>query len=90
MLGVCLSAGALAILHWSRSWAFLPIALGSYAFALIGYLAMVTALLVVNWQALFDHPGRASFWPWVIPTLLGTPLIAWVARKVSKMKMNMA
>lgn len=39
MLGVCLSAGALAILDWGRIWWFFPIALGSYAFALLGYLA---------------------------------------------------
>ena len=37
MLGVCMSAGALAILDWQRIWWFLPIAVGSYAFALLGY-----------------------------------------------------
>mgnify|MGYP003403893760 CR=1 FL=1 len=89
VLGVCLSAAALAVLHWSRSWAFLPVALGSYAFALVGYVAakrrfqgwlsvhvigqsgsyvaMLTALFVVNWSALFDEPGRHSLWPWIIP-----------------------
>jgi uncharacterized membrane protein len=69
VLGVCLSAAALAVLHWSRSWAFLPVALGSYAFALV---------------ALFDEPGRHSLWPWIIPTLGGTPLIAWAARRVTR------
>jgi hypothetical protein len=34
MLGVCVSAGTLAVLDWSRIWWFLPIAVGSYAFAL--------------------------------------------------------
>ena len=103
VLGVCLSAAALAVLHWSRSWAFLPVALGSYAFALVGYVAakrrfqgwlrvrvigqggsyvaILTALLVVNWSALFDEP---SLWPWTIPTLGGTPLIAWAARRVTR------
>jgi uncharacterized membrane protein len=98
VLGVCLSATALAVLHWGRSWAFLPIALGSYAFALVGYLAvkrrfrgwlrvhvigqggsyiaMLTALLVVNWSQ--------ALWPWIIPTLAGTPLIAWAARRVTR------
>jgi len=106
VLGVCLSAAALAVLHWSRSWAFLPVALGSYAFALVGYVAakrrfqgwlrvhvigqggsyvaMLTALLVVNWSTLFDEPGRHSLWPWIIPTLGGTPLIAWAARRVTR------
>ena len=30
MLGVCVSAGTLAILDWHRIWWFLPIAVGSY------------------------------------------------------------
>lgn len=103
VLGVCLTAGGLALLHWERSWAFLPVAIGSYAFALVGYgaaklrfpgwlrvhvigqggsyIAMLTALLVVNWQALAGEPGRSAFWPWVMPTLLGSPLIAWAARR---------
>jgi hypothetical protein len=34
MLGVCGSAGALAVLDWGRIWWFLPVAVGSYAFAL--------------------------------------------------------
>ena len=46
------------------------------------YIAMVTALLVVNWQGLFGEAGRSSFWPWAIPTLIGTPLIAWLTREV--------
>lgn len=47
------------------------------------YIAMVTALLVVNWQTLFDEPGRSSFLAWAIPTLVGTPIIAWVTREVA-------
>lgn len=104
VLGVCVTAGAMAVLHWERSWAFLPVAIGSYGFALVGYLAaklrfrgwlrvhvigqgssyiaLVTALLVVNWQTLAGEPGRSAFWPWVIPTLLGSPLIAWAARRI--------
>src|SRR5437762_13767524 len=37
MLGVCVSASTLAVLDWGRIWWFLPIAVGSYAFALLGY-----------------------------------------------------
>src|SRR2546421_12167870 len=39
MLGVCVSASTLAVLDWGRIWWFLPIAVGSYAFALLGYVA---------------------------------------------------
>jgi FtsH-binding integral membrane protein len=99
VLGVCVTAVALAILGWDRSAAFLPIAIGSYAFALVGYvtaklrfsgwlrihvvgqggsyIAMTTALLVVNL-------GRESFWAWALPTLVGTPLIVWAIRRISR------
>jgi hypothetical protein len=99
VLGVCVTAGALAVLGWDRSAAFFPIAIGSYAFALAGYaaaklrcsgwlrihvvgqggsyIAMTTALLVVNL-------GRGSFWAWVLPTLVGTPLIIWAVRRISR------
>jgi hypothetical protein len=98
MLGVCLSAAALALLRWQRDWWFLPLALFSYAFALLGYLAaklrwrhwlrfhvagqggsyiaMSTALLVVNF-------GQHSWWTWVLPTALGSPLIARVSRRIA-------
>jgi len=93
------SAAGLAILGWNELWWFLPIAIGSYGFALWGYLAakrrwrgwlyshlsgqggsyiaMVTALLVVN-------IGVGVWWTWVLPTLLGTPLISWVSREVAR------
>jgi hypothetical protein len=48
------------------------------------YVAMLTALLVVNWQMMFGEPGRSSFWAWTIPTLIGSPLIAWAARRISR------
>jgi hypothetical protein len=100
VLGVCVTAVALALTDWARLWWFVPISVGSYAFALLGYaaakrrwrgwlrahvtgqggsyIAMVTALLVVNWQPLTGISGRATAWPWVLPTLVGTPIIAWV------------
>jgi hypothetical protein len=100
MLAVCLSAAGLAWLDWTRLWWFLPIAVGSYAFALVGYLAakrrwpgwlvahvsgqggsyiaMLTAVLVVNWKALTGTSGLSSPWPWVLPTLVGSPIITWV------------
>jgi hypothetical protein len=105
MLGVCLSAGILAVLDWDRIWWFLPIAAGSYAFALVGYvaakrrwrgwlrahvagqggsyIAMVTAVLVVNWETLTGTRGAVSPWAWALPTIVGTPIIAWVGREVA-------
>lgn len=99
VLGVCVTAAALAVLEWERSSAFLPIAVGSYAFALAGhvaaklrwhgwlrihivgqggsYIAMTTALLVVNF-------GRPSLWAWVLPTLVGTPLIVCAICRISR------
>ncbi len=106
MLAVCLSAAFLALLEWARLWWFLPIATGSYAFALLGYLAakrwwkgwlvphivgqggsyiaMVTAVLVVNWQTLTGAPGISSPYAWTLPTVLGSPVIAWVTYQVRR------
>ena len=106
MLAVCVSAGGLAWLDWERSWWFLPIAVGSYAFAFVAYvaakrrwpgwlaahvsgqggsyIAMVTAILVVNWQLLTGTRGRSSPWAWILPTLVGSPLIAWVNVQVRR------
>ena len=106
MLGVCVSAGTLAALDWHRIWWFLPIAVGSYAFAFLGYLAakrrwhgwlrahlagqggshiaMTTALLVVNWETLTGTRGALPPWAWILPTVVGSPIIAWVAREVAQ------
>lgn len=108
MLTVCATAGVLAVLDWFRFWFFLPIALGSYAFALVGYLAakqrwkgwllwhirgqggsyiaMVTAVLVVNWRILTGNPGLNSPWAWTLPTLIGTPLVTWASIQVRRGK----
>lgn len=104
VLMVCVSAGLLALLDWGRLWWFLPIAAGSYAFALVGYvaakqrwqgwlrahiagqggsyIAMVTALLVVNWEKLTGTRGISSPWAWALPTVVGSPIIAWVTYQV--------
>jgi hypothetical protein len=109
VLGVCVSAVAIALTDWARLWWFVPISVGSYAFALLGYvaakrrwrgwltahvtgqggssIAMVTALLVVNWQPLTGIPGRATLWPWVLPTLVGTPIIAWVNARLRRRRL---
>lgn len=101
VLCVCLSSGLLAVLKWALLWWFLPIGLGSYALAFVGYrsakhprrenwlrwhitgfggsyIAMTTALLVVNWRYLADESGLESPMAWILPTLIGSPIIAWV------------
>ncbi len=40
------------------------------------YIAMTTALLVVNL-------GTHATWAWVAPTLVGSPIIAWVSREIA-------
>jgi hypothetical protein len=45
------------------------------------YIALVTALLIVNWENLTGTRGVESPWAWGLPTLLGTPLILWALRK---------
>lgn len=104
MLAVCLTASLLAVLDWERLWWFLPIAAGSYAFALLGYvsakrrwrgwlrahitgqggsyIAMTTALLVVNWETLTGTRGISSPVAWALPTVVGSPIIAWVTYQV--------
>jgi uncharacterized membrane protein len=106
ILAVCVSAAGLAWLDWTRLWWFLPIAVGSYVFALVGYvaakrrwrgwlaahisgqggsyIAMLTAVLVVNWAMLTGTSGRSSPWAWILPTLIGSPIIAWVNIQVGR------
>ncbi len=94
VLVACASAVLLAALDWSRLWWFVPIAAGSYALALLGhvaskrsggrwpsryvhgqggsYIALLTALLVVS---------TTSPAAWIVPTLIGTPLIHHFARR---------
>ena len=99
MLTVCLSAAGLAALAWHRLWWFLLIATFSYANALVGYIAakrrgrrwlrvhisgmggsyiaLVTALLVVN-------VGQQLPVVWFVPTVIGSPIIAWVISEVDR------
>lgn len=93
---LAVSACVLTIFDWPRLWWFVPIAVSSYALALMGYLsaklrwkdwldyhlsgqlgsyiAMTTAVLVVN--------AGNVWWAWLLPTVIGSPLIAWIKREV--------
>jgi uncharacterized membrane protein len=97
-VAVAASALVLAALDLSRLWWLGLIGLFSYSFALLGYLAakrrwrgwlgahisgqggsyiaLVTALLVVN-------VGADDLIVWFIPTIVGSPLIAWVRYQVA-------
>jgi hypothetical protein len=105
MLSVCVTAVVVAALDWQRLWWFVYVAAGSYAFALLGYvaakrrwpgwlrahitgqggsyIAMVTAVLVVNWHRLTGEPGITSPWAWILPTVIGSPILAWLQRQVA-------
>ncbi|MDQ3851074.1 MAG: hypothetical protein M3296_10745 [Actinomycetota bacterium] len=91
VLAVALTAAGLVALNPSALWWLAPLAALSYALALLGvlaprwrrrgwvrayahgqggsYIALVTALLVVS----LDGPASAA--GWVLPTLVGLPLI---------------
>jgi hypothetical protein len=93
---VTMSAVALAALAWARLWPLAVIAVATEAAALAGwwlarrrvagwlrwhvglvcgsYVSLVTALLVVNWS---------SPLAWVVPTLVGSPLIAVTAHRAA-------
>lgn len=96
VLVVAGSAVALALFDWSRLWWLAVIAAGSYGFAVAAYaaakrrphrwlhlhvagqggsyIALVTAVLVVN--------VGGPLVLWVLPTLVGTPVLAWLQREI--------
>lgn len=106
MLGTCAASALLSFLDWQRIWWFLPIGIGSYAFALLGYvsakrrwkgwisahiagqggsyIALVTAVFVVNWRTFFGIHGIHSPWAWALPTLIGTPLISYATAQAKR------
>jgi hypothetical protein len=46
------------------------------------YIALVTAFLVVNWNAIAGHAGIIFAVPWILPTLIGAPLIRFTVRQI--------
>ena len=50
------------------------------------YIAMTTALLVVNTQGVGESGGIGAVAPWLLPTLVGTPLIAYTVSQVARGK----
>ena len=99
VLAVSLTAIALAALNWSALWWLVPLAVVSYALALLGllfscrrasgsdrmyahgqggsYIALLTALSVVSVHGPWEVAA------WVLPTLVGLPLIERRARSLA-------
>src|SRR5947209_456490 len=100
MAVVCLTASAMAVLHWSTAWYLLPIGIFSYGNAWIGYraarakrpgwlpkhiggmlgsyIALVTALLVVNAGRLPGISSLPILTVWIAPTVIGGAIIRQV------------
>lgn len=103
LVALTLSSVGLAALAWERLWWLAAIAVATEAAALAGlwvrrrrfagwapwhvrlmcgsYLSLVTALLVVNW---------GSPLAWVLPTAIGTPLIARAAGHAGRAELRAA
>jgi uncharacterized membrane protein len=110
MLSVCVSAAAMAVLHWEKSWYFLLISVFSYVFAYRGYtaakrrksgwlavhisgmlgsyIALVTALLVVNAAKVSEVSHLPVWMVWILPTLVGSPIIAMIQLRYRPKKKN--
>jgi uncharacterized membrane protein len=98
MLTVCVSAIGLAILAWHRLWWFLPIATFSYANALAGYLAVkrrrpgwlrrhvrgMGGSYIALVTALVVNTGGRLLFMWFLPTIVGSPILAWVVGQVDR------
>jgi hypothetical protein len=50
------------------------------------YISMTTAFLVVNRSILPKFVGIPSYWSWIIPTVIGTPLIVLATARYSPKK----
>jgi predicted naringenin-chalcone synthase len=92
VLVVCASTLGLVAMDVSGLWPFALLALGTAALVIGGqrtrrrdvfirliggsYISLVTALLVVSW---------GSVAAWLLPTLLGIPLVEWCAARTRPM-----
>lgn len=96
VLAVCVSAAGLAVLDLAGLWWFLPIAAGSYAFALRARLAIrrrspgwrrrsvsgYGGAYISLWTAILVVSANGTPLLWLVPTLAGVPLVEWLARRV--------
>ncbi len=96
VLAVSVSAAGLALLDPAGLWWFLPIAAGSYAFALRARLAVrrrwpgwqrrsvsgFGGAYISLWTAILVVSASSTPLLWLVPTLVGVPLVEWLARRV--------
>lgn len=105
---IFITAIIMAILHWDESAALFYVALFSYSFALIGYLArkrgwrnwlflhirgmlgsyigLVTAVLITNGSDIPFLKTLPIWTLWILPTIIGTPMIIYVNHRFSRSK----
>ena len=94
---ITVTALLLAMLNWSRLWWFAPIAIFSYAFALLGFLA--AKFKWKNWlrfhlvgqggsfiamctAVMVVNFGSASLLAWIVPTIIGAPILIWFGKEM--------
>ncbi|MGH7414488.1 MAG: hypothetical protein ACREKJ_09835 [Candidatus Rokuibacteriota bacterium] len=46
-------------------------------------MTVTAGVLIANRETLTGTRGVASPWAWALPTVVGTPIIAWVTREVA-------
>jgi hypothetical protein len=100
---VCASAIVMSIINWSVSSYLFYVAIFSYLFALLGYIAykkkwknwmvshiagmggsyiaMVTGFIVVNQSKVHYLNQMPTFVFWLLPTIIGTPILMKVGNK---------
>ncbi|HWV15257.1 MAG TPA: hypothetical protein VN030_07475 [Cellvibrio sp.] len=94
---VAATAALLATLDWQRLWWFLPVAIFSYAFALLGFAAAkyrwknwmrwhVTgqggSFIAMSTAAVANNLGHLGWLAWLAPTAIGVPILMWFSREV--------
>lgn len=94
---ITITALVLAMLNWSRLWWFAPIAIFSYAFALLGFLA--AKLKWKNWlrfhlvgqggsfiamctAVMVVNVGSVNLLAWIVPTIIGAPILIWLGKEM--------
>jgi hypothetical protein len=97
MFSLCASACVLTLFDWEHLWWFVPIGVGSYGFALLGYVAakrrwpnwleshltgQIGSYIAMCTAVLVVNFGEGTWWTWVLPTAIASPFIAWIKREV--------
>lgn len=99
VLAVCASAVGLVAFDWSGLWWFVPIAAGSYAFALRAHLAIAGrrpgwlrahlrgqgGSYIALWTAVLVVSVSGAPATWLLPTLVGAPVVEWLSLRVGRM-----